>query len=61
MSKKSSSPYPPRAEKDRRNYKRIVTFPLILSNGTVIPEDRRINPDRRLSGVSVEYIEGVEP
>jgi hypothetical protein len=45
-----------RCEIDRRKDTARITFPVQLSNGEVILQERRVNPDRRLS-VTTEEIE----
>ncbi len=42
-----------RSGNERRIAKRTVTFPLHDSQGNLITKDRRINPDRRSSGLEV--------
>lgn len=45
-----------RCEIDRRKNNTRLAFPATLKSGEVILQDRRVNPDRRLS-VSTEEIE----
>ena len=35
-------------------------FPLALPSGDMLRQDRRQNPDRRLEGISVEFLDEVE-
>lgn len=43
-----------RAEADRRNLNKSVSFPYKTKEGLVILKDRRKTPDRRLSNILVE-------
>ena len=43
-----------RAEHDRRNLNKSVSFPYKTKEGLVILKDRRKTPDRRLSNIRVE-------
>lgn len=43
-----------RAETDRRNLNKSVSFPYKTKEGLVILKDRRKTPDRRLSNICVE-------
>ena len=46
-----------RSRKDRRRSGNNVRFPFRDSSGVLIPEDRRVQPERRLSGIEVEWLE----
>jgi hypothetical protein len=43
-----------RSRMDRRRRQRRVVFPFHDSSGTVVIEDRRSNPDRRLGDIGSE-------
>ena len=43
-----------RAENDRRNLNKSVSFPYKTKEGLVILKDRRKTPDRRISNICVE-------
>ena len=43
-----------RAENDRRNLNKSVSFPYKTKEGLVILKDRRKTPDRRISNITVE-------
>ncbi|MGH8671010.1 MAG: hypothetical protein ACREUA_03080 [Burkholderiales bacterium] len=46
-----------RSGTDRRNFAMSVNFPLMLEDGTWVTNDRRTNPDRRMEGYCVEFLE----
>ncbi len=46
---------------DRRASFRNVKFPFQDSNGRLVACDRRVNPDRRLSNIKVEWITEKKP
>jgi len=46
-----------RSQQDRRCWGRSTKFPFCDSTGEVVRVDRRSLPDRRLSGIDVEWLE----
>ena len=46
-----------RSRKDRRRSRRCVNYPLRDSEGKMVLEDRRSQPDRRLGNIEIELQE----
>ena len=46
-----------RNRQDRRCWEGRTTFPFRDSSGELVSADRRTQPDRRLSGIEVEWLE----
>jgi len=47
-----------RTMKDRRSWVRNVplSYPFVDRHGTLVAEDRRVTPDRRLSNIEVHWL-----
>lgn len=47
-----------RTMKDRRSWLRDValSYPFVDRHGTLVTEDRRVTPDRRLSNIEVHWL-----
>jgi len=47
-----------RTTKDRRRWVRDVplTYPFVDGHGTLVAQDRRVAPDRRLSNIEVHWL-----
>jgi hypothetical protein len=46
-----------RSRQDRRCWARKAKFPIRDSSGELVHENRRTQPDRRLSGIEVKWLE----